>query len=192
MPEIANCPQCQRQLRVPDNLLGQSVKCPSCGTTFQATMQAAPSPPPRWQEAGDPISEQPRPSRPAEPPPAAGPPYRQPDWDRGQGYYGDRGPGYYGDSGQGYMRRDWKPHNGATILTLGILSLVLCGPILGPIAWIMGNNDLAQIRAGQMDPSGEGITQAGRICGMIASILAIVGCVFWIMWIFMVAGMANL
>lgn len=30
------CPSCQRSLRVPENLLGQSVKCPSCGHIFTA------------------------------------------------------------------------------------------------------------------------------------------------------------
>ncbi len=30
------CPDCQRSLRVPENLLGQAVKCPSCSHTFIA------------------------------------------------------------------------------------------------------------------------------------------------------------
>jgi hypothetical protein len=58
---------------------------------------------------------------------------------------------------------------------LGILALVTgLGFVLGPVAWIMGNNDLAQMRAGQMDREGEGMTQAGRVCGMIATIIVIV------------------
>jgi predicted Zn finger-like uncharacterized protein len=36
MPTLVNCPSCQRQLRVPDNLLGQLVKCPTCNETFTA------------------------------------------------------------------------------------------------------------------------------------------------------------
>ena len=60
------------------------------------------------------------------------------------------------------------------ILVFGILGLVLCFPF-GIAAWIMGNNDLNEIRSGQMDPAGEGMTQAGRICGMIATFLAILG-----------------
>jgi hypothetical protein len=67
-----------------------------------------------------------------------------------------------------------KPHRGTLILVLGILSLVICG-FLGIPAWIMGNSDLAQMQAGQMDPSGRSLTNAGRICGMIATILLIVG-----------------
>jgi predicted Zn finger-like uncharacterized protein len=31
-----SCPDCQRPLRVPENLLGQAVKCPSCSHTFMA------------------------------------------------------------------------------------------------------------------------------------------------------------
>src|SRR5262249_17542702 len=35
MPEvILNCPQCQRQLRVTDELIGRPVKCPACGLMF--------------------------------------------------------------------------------------------------------------------------------------------------------------
>lgn len=36
MPEIIACPDCERTLRVPDDLLGRKVKCPSCGITFIA------------------------------------------------------------------------------------------------------------------------------------------------------------
>lgn len=34
-----SCPSCQRPLRVPESLLGQSVKCPSCGQIFTAPDQ---------------------------------------------------------------------------------------------------------------------------------------------------------
>ena len=38
MPEIIACPSCQRSLRVSDDLLGEWVKCPSCGTEFTASL----------------------------------------------------------------------------------------------------------------------------------------------------------
>jgi hypothetical protein len=41
----------------------------------------------------------------------------------------------------------------------------------------MGNGDLKEMDAGAMDPSGRSTTNAGRICGMIATILMIVGLV---------------
>jgi len=71
------------------------------------------------------------------------------------------------------------------ILVLGILGLVFC-QILGIVAWVMGNGDLKEMDAGMMDPTGRGTTNAGRICGMIATILliisAVVGLVFAILF----------
>jgi len=64
-------------------------------------------------------------------------------------------------------------HRGGAILALGILGLVVC-VICGIIAWVMGNGDLRKIDAGLMDPAGRGMTNAGRICGMISVILALV------------------
>ena len=71
--------------------------------------------------------------------------------------------------------KHYAPHRGALILTFGILGIACCFPF-GIAAWIMGNTDLAQIEAGMMDPSGKGTTNAGRICGIIGTILAIIGC----------------
>ena len=71
-----------------------------------------------------------------------------------------------------------KPHRGQLIMILGILSFVVCGPVLGPMAWIMGNNDLKEMQAGTMDPAGEQNTKVGKICGMIATILSICGICF--------------
>ena len=83
-----------------------------------------------------------------------------------------------------------KPHRGGMILAFGILGLVVCF-ILGIFAWIMGNNDLAEMRAGTMDPSGEGLTQAGRIIGMITCILTIAGfCIGGGVFALMVVGAA--
>jgi hypothetical protein len=67
-----------------------------------------------------------------------------------------------------------KPHRGTLVLVLGILGLVVCQPV-GIAAWVMGAADLKEMDAGTMDPSGRGTTQAGKICGMIASILMIIG-----------------
>jgi uncharacterized membrane protein YphA (DoxX/SURF4 family) len=67
-----------------------------------------------------------------------------------------------------------KPHRGTLILVFGILSLVVCGP-LGIAAWVMGSGDLKEMDAGTMDPSGRSITQAGKICGIIGTILTIIG-----------------
>lgn len=63
-----------------------------------------------------------------------------------------------------------RPHRGGTILTLGILSLVVC-PLLGIAAWFMGDGDLQRMKTGTMDASGRDITNAGRICGIVATCL---------------------
>ncbi len=83
------------------------------------------------------------------------------------------------------------PHRGAVVLVLGILGIVLC-TICGIIAWVMGNNDLRQMDAGVMDPSGRGLTQAGKICGMISVILVIVGFVIWLLVMMLVGAGAAL
>ena len=67
-----------------------------------------------------------------------------------------------------------KPHRGTLVLVLGILGLVVCAPV-GIAAWVMGNGDLKLMDAGQMDSTGRSITNAGRICGIIASVLLILG-----------------
>src|SRR5262245_7448049 len=36
MPIETQCPSCTRPMRVPDDLLGKKVKCPSCDTVFTA------------------------------------------------------------------------------------------------------------------------------------------------------------
>ena len=83
-----------------------------------------------------------------------------------------------------------KPHRGVAVLVLGIIGIVLCF-ICGIIAWVMGKNDLKEMDAGTMDPAGRGMTNAGKICGMIGVILACVGLVFWLLgMIFAVAAAA--
>jgi hypothetical protein len=58
-----------------------------------------------------------------------------------------------------------------TILVLGILGFVLCG-VLGMFAWSKGNDYLRQCRELRVEPSGAAV--AGRILGMVATILILV------------------
>ena len=81
------------------------------------------------------------------------------------------------------------PHRGTVVLVLGILGIVVCF-ICGIIAWVMGNNDIRKMDAGVMDPSGRGLTQAGKICGMISCILVIIGFVIWLIMIFFIGASA--
>ena len=79
-----------------------------------------------------------------------------------------------------------RPHRGTVILVLGILGLVCCF-ICGIIAWVMGSADLKEMAAGRMDSSGQGLTQAGKICGMISVILQIIGFVVWLLFMSLVS-----
>jgi hypothetical protein len=91
--------------------------------------------------------------------------------------------------------RHYAPHRGSTILVLGILSLVLgiVGIVLGPMAWSMGNHDLQEMRAGRMDPEGEGTTNAGRICGIIGTIKDGIGvlCCIGYFFVIVIAGVGG-
>jgi hypothetical protein len=80
--------------------------------------------------------------------------------------YPDYGPSYYGPPPQTHP-------NGTTILVLGILSLVICS-ILGPFAWSMGNRALREIDESGYLYENRGSVQAGRVCGIISSVLLMI------------------
>ena len=158
MPELVNCPQCERKLRVPEDLLGKEVKCPSCGTTFPAVVA---------DEVAEDVSAHEAPPEPEpadKPAPDKGIRRRVMNEDEDEENEEPR-------SRRRRSRGRLEPHRGTAVLVLGIVSLVILPFIFGPIAWVMGNNDLRAIRAGRMDPEGEGLTNAGRICGIIGTIL---------------------
>jgi predicted Zn finger-like uncharacterized protein len=179
MPDVITCPKCDRKLRVPDELMGQEVKCPTCSTTFTASgTPPSPPPPPLPPREPEPEPHRVSPRRPG----------RRDDSDELDDYDNDDRPRRRRGTRPG---RYLQPHRGSTILVLGILSLVILPIVFGPIAWIMGNNDMREIRAGRMDPEGEGNTNAGRICGMIGTILGIISIVCCIGWFaLIIAGSA--
>jgi predicted Zn finger-like uncharacterized protein len=160
MAHIIHCPACDRRVRVPDELLGTEVRCPSCNGTFEAR------------------ADGPKPSDAAqEPEGAAISPIEAREEE-------DYRPWEHGD-----IRRDWEPHRGNLVMTLGILAVAVfaCfGPfslILGIIAWVMGRKDLKKMADNVMDPAGEGYTRAGWILGIVGTCLgglATVGCVLYI------------
>ena len=58
--------------------------------------------------------------------------------------------------------------DGTMVFVVGLLSLILCH-ILGPVAWIMGNSYEQRCRAMGVAP--EGMAQAGKVMGIIGTIL---------------------
>jgi predicted Zn finger-like uncharacterized protein len=187
--ELVSCPECKRKLRVPNELIGKLVKCPTCGQTFNAdpaTLAPPPDPTPttaekvartskvtRDKDEDDEDDERSRRRR-----SRSG---RDDDDDddrprRRRSRY-SRDDDDDDDDRRRRRRRDLMPHRGGQILTLGILSFVLPpftlvgGIVCAIMSWSMGNTDLAEMRAGRMDPEGAGQTNAGRICGMLSVIL---------------------
>jgi hypothetical protein len=67
-------------------------------------------------------------------------------------------------------------------MALGIIGLVMAFIIpglnlaLALPAWLMGGGDIQRMRNGHMDRQGEGITQAGRVCGIIGTIVGALIC----------------
>lgn len=132
----------------------------------------------RWPEpersdpAAHPPSAPPPDGPPAGPTPYPGapggwgqPPYGQPGYR--QPGYGQPGYGYGQPYGYGYAQDH---HQGTAILVLGICSLVVC-QLLGPVAWIMGNSALREIDANPAAYANRSSVQAGRICGIIATVI---------------------
>ncbi|HUF95710.1 MAG TPA: DUF4190 domain-containing protein [Acidimicrobiia bacterium] len=71
-----------------------------------------------------------------------------------------------------------------TILVLGILSFVCsCFP-LGIAAWVLGNRELQAIDAGMRNPANRGTANAGRIIGIVATVLGLIGFVIVIFVLF--------
>jgi hypothetical protein len=148
-----DCPDCGRTLRVPDALRGKRVKCPSCGRPFKVPLEDV--------EVDDDVV------------PGVAEIDEDYDDEQGEGY--EKHEDKKGTSRRSRRRRP-EPHRGTMVLTLGILGIVLVPIIFGPMAWSMGSSDLAKMDAGAMDPEGRQATNAGRICGIIGTILGILWC----------------
>jgi hypothetical protein len=171
MPDLTQCPECQRKLNVPDGQFGQEVRCPACGNQFTAQQFVPPRP-----EAVEPEPREPEPPRPRRS-------QDHPDRGSNRGDFDDldddrprrRRPSYERGYGRGYGYE--RPHRGSTVQALGILSLCFCFAalpcwIMGGIALGMAANDLSAMANGSMDRSGEGATKAGRTCAIIGIVLS--------------------
>ncbi len=134
-------------------------------------------PPPSY---GPPAYTPPPPASPP-PPPAAQPPgaaypnYGQPAYPQ----YAQPGMAPYG----GYAGLEHP--KGTMVLVLGILSIAVC-QILGPFAWVQGRKALAEIDTSGQTYSNRGQVQAGMICGIVGSVLLILGLLYFVFIIVMV------
>lgn len=90
-------------------------------------------------------------------------------------YGGPPPPNAYGQQPYGFGPAD-HPQS-VTVLVLGILGLVLC-QLISPFAWSMGNRIVREIDASNGQIGGRGTANAGRICGMIGTIILGVSLLF--------------
>ncbi len=131
-----------------------------------------PPPPPAEPPTYLPPPPPPAGSYPPPPPPPAAPsgyPMAPPEGVYPPAFPPGPGAGY----GAGYGAVGLKPHRANLVLGLGIVGLLCCGP-LGIVAYIFGKNDLAEMDAGAMDPSGRGTTNVGRILGIVAIVFLVI------------------
>jgi predicted RNA-binding Zn-ribbon protein involved in translation (DUF1610 family) len=174
-----HCPHCDKLLKTADDKAGVGASCPGCGEPVVVPSAAESSAPDQSFSSQS--------SRPAEAGAALASSDSASEAADGEAtrdcpMCGERIKAaatrcrYCGEDlkNKGAYRGALAAHRGGMILAFGIIGLVICVPF-GIAAWVMGNNDLREIEAGRMDPSGEGLTRSGRIIGIIACCLAILG-----------------
>lgn len=69
-----------------------------------------------------------------------------------------------------------------TALVLGIVGLLMCG-IVSPVAWVIGHKEVAAIDSRRRPPENRSAANAGRILGIIGSLLLglfVLGTLAWI------------
>jgi ribosomal protein S27E len=173
MHDVIRCPQCQKQLHVPEGCAGRRVKCPVCPSTFVAP---APGPAEPVEEAAILLEEAgevdaPRKSRERDedrrPRRKKRPPRRR---------SADDDDDEEDQDAFRYRRRLW-PHRGGMVLALGILSLAVSFTVIGGLKFaiitlILAYMDLGAMDRGEMDPRGRGTTRAGQVCAIIGLCLS--------------------
>ena len=104
---------------------------------------------------------------PSYPPPGSPPSYTPPG---GSSPYGQ--PPVYSPA-SGYVASRPTDSQATLSLVFGLLSLTCCLSILGPVAFFLGNSSLNRIRASGGTIGGEGLANAGRILGIIGSVILV-------------------
>ncbi len=69
-----------------------------------------------------------------------------------------------------------------TALVLGILGIVICG-LLAPFAWYIGNKEVQAIDEGLRPPENRGTANAGKILGIIGTVLLAIGVIIGVIFL---------
>ncbi|EFQ82282.1 hypothetical protein HMPREF0063_12444 [Aeromicrobium marinum DSM 15272] len=113
----------------------------------------------------------------------------------GQAPYGQAPPGFpYAQVPPAAPRHP----NATTAMVLGIVALVggfMCAlPLLmGPVAWVMGGRAVREIDASPTPLAGRGEATAGRITGIVATVLLVLGLLLVVAFVtlFAIAGTSS-
>lgn len=76
-------------------------------------------------------------------------------------------------------------------LILGIISIVLCLPVVGPFAWIIGRKAVREIDASGGTVGGRSQAMVGYVLGLIATILLILGVVLIVVLVIIVVSTST-
>jgi hypothetical protein len=189
-----HCPHCDKLLKTADDKAGVRANCPGCGESVvvPATSESGATLDPSYSSA----------------PPAGGPPPLPPAAAPAGTAVGGAMKAcpmcgeqiqaaatrcrYCGeDLAGGISRSRLAPHRGGLILAFGLIGFLVCLPF-GIAAWVMANNDLREMAAGRMDRAGEGLTQAGKIIGIIACCLVLLTLLLYaVMAVIVIVGGVN-
>ncbi len=184
------CPICKTSLQSRDQDSGTKFACPSCGQRLQVpappppnkTVLGEPLPAPNKTILGNPEPEI-RVAKPASPSGHAPGPERH----AADAFAFDEP-----------TSARLPANRGVAIMVVGIISaacyvlcllifwpaLVVC-LVMGPIAWIMGSQDLSAIRRQRLSPEGSAFVLTGYICGIVSTALAgitLVTCLLLVAW----------
>ena len=64
--------------------------------------------------------------------------------------------------------------NATLLLVLGVVGIISCCHLLGPVVWYMGKEELTGIAEGRITATNEGTAKAGLILGIITTALLVV------------------
>ena len=95
--------------------------------------------------------------------------------------------GYEPPPGGGYATAYAEPSQSVTVFVLGLLGLVVC-QLLAPVAWYLGNQELAGIGSGRRSAENQGLAKAGQILGIVGTVF--VGVILGFVFLFLVIGVA--
>lgn len=113
------------------------------------------------------------------PPPHNSPPY--------PGYEGNP----YQQPGMAPGPAGWQAHwtppppthpNAVPALIVSIVSLVVCGGVISPLAWYLGSKAVKEIDENPQRYSGRAEANAGKIIGIIGTVLLILGVFFFVLF----------